>query len=84
LPSKIRLFIRNAVGEAKLVVANTDEPADPRGGRGFAEWVMLVLNALRIELSKSYRGTVDLLSEMLGITKEIGPTRLPHCTDFRT
>jgi len=39
---------------------------------------MLVLHALRIELGKSYRGTIDLLGEMPGITEEIGFTRLPH------
>lgn len=44
---------------------------------------MLVLHALRIELGKSYRVTLDLLSEMLGVLDEIGLTRLPHYTVFR-
>ena len=82
--SEIRLLTRNAVTKAKLVVANPDEPADPRGGRGFAEWAMLVLHALHIELGKSYRGTIDLLSEMPGILEEISLTRLPHYTVLRT
>jgi len=29
-------------------------------------------------LGKSYQGTIYLLSEMSGITEEIGLTRLPH------
>ena len=82
--SEIRLFTRNAVTKAKLVVANPDEPANPHEGREFAEWAMLVLNALRIELGKSYRGTIDLLSEIPGILEEIGLTRLPHFTVLRT
>ncbi|SFL48531.1 hypothetical protein SAMN04487950_3919, partial [Halogranum rubrum] len=53
--SEIRLFTRNAVAKAKLVVANPDEPAAPAGGGGFAEWAMLALHALRIEFGKSYR-----------------------------
>ncbi len=45
---------------------------------------MLVLHALRIELGKSYRGTIDLLSEMPGILEETGLTKLPHFTVLRT
>jgi len=82
--SEFRLFTRVTVATAKTVVANPDEPADPEGGRGFADWAMLTLHALRIELGKSYRVTVDLLSEMPGILKEIGLTRLPHYTVLRT
>ncbi len=39
---------------------------------------MLTLHALRIELGKSYRQTIDLLSEMPGVLAEIGLARLPH------
>jgi IS5 family transposase len=81
--SEFRLFTRNSVTKAKQVVANPDEPADPEGGGGFAEWAMLTLQALRVELGKSYRQTVDLLSEMPGILEEIGLTRLPHYTVLR-
>jgi len=84
LNSEIRLFTRNAVTKAKLVVANPDEPADPHGGRGFTEWAMLVLNALRIDMGKSYRRTIDLLSKMPRITDEIGLTKHPHFTVLRT
>ena len=45
---------------------------------------MLTLHALRIELGKPYRGTVDLLSEMPGVLDEIGLSRLPHYTVLRT
>jgi hypothetical protein len=82
--SEFRLFTRVTVATDKTAVANADEPADPEGGHGFADWAMLTLHALRIELGKSYRVTVDLLSEMLGILEEIGLTRLPHYTVLRT
>ena len=81
--SEFRLFTRECVAKAKSVVANPDEPADPEGGGGFAEWAMLTLQALRIELGKSYRQTIDLLSEMPGILDEIGLSRLPHFTVLR-
>ncbi len=45
---------------------------------------MLTLHALRIELGKSYRVAVDLLSEMPGILEETALTRLPHYTVLRT
>ena len=44
---------------------------------------MLTVNALRIELGKSYRSAVDLLSEMPGVLEEIRLTRLPHYTVLR-
>ena len=83
MSSEFRLFTRECVVKAKEVVANPDEPADHEGGGGFAEWAMLTLQALRIELGKSYRQTIDLLSEMPGILKEIGLTRLPYFTALR-
>jgi len=52
------------VVKAKSVVANPDELADSEGGGGFAEWAMLTVHTLRIELGKSSRVSVDLLSEM--------------------
>ena len=76
--SEIRLFTRNAVTKAKQVVANPDDPAGPERGGGFAEWATLALYALRIELGKSYRVTLDLLSEMPSVLEEIGLTWLPH------
>ena len=72
------------MAKAKSVVSTPDEPADPEGGGGFAEWAMLTLHAVRIELSKFYRVAVDLLSEMPGVLEEIGLTRLPHYTVLRT
>ncbi|MDS0261991.1 IS5 family transposase, partial [Haloarcula sp. S1CR25-12] len=84
MTSEIRLFTRVTVAKSKSVVANPDEPADPEGGGGFAEWAMLTLHALRIELAKSYRVALDLLSEMPGVLDEIGLTRLPHYTVLRT
>lgn len=83
MTSEIRLLTRESVAKAKQVVANPDEPADPERGGGFAEWAMLTLHAIRIELGKSYRQTIDLLSEMPGILEEIGLTRLPHYTVLR-
>ena len=83
MTSEIRLFTLQSVAKAKQVVANPDEPADPERGGGFAEWAILTLHALRIELGKSYRQTIDLLSEMPGVLGEIGLTRLPHYTVLR-
>jgi hypothetical protein len=56
---------------------------DPVVGGGFADWAMLALHALRIELGKSYRVTIDLLSERPGGLAEIGLSRLPHYSSFR-
>jgi len=81
--SEFRLFTRNSVAKAKQVVKILDEPADPEGGGGLAEWAMLALQAIRIELGKSYRQTIDLLSEMPDILEETGLTRLPHYTVLR-
>ncbi|MCU4801586.1 IS5/IS1182 family transposase, partial [Halobacteria archaeon HArc-gm2] len=78
--SEIRLFTRESVARAKEVVANPAEAADPAGGGSYADWAMLTVNALRIELGKSYRGTCDLLAEMPGILAEIGLSQVPHFT----
>lgn len=82
MTSESSLFTRNSVAKAKAVVANPDEPADPERGGGFAEWAMLTLHTLRIELNKSYCVTLDLLSEIPAILDEIGLTWLPHSTSF--
>ncbi len=83
MTSEFRLFTRNSVAKAKAVVADPDEPATPFGVGGFAEWAMLTLQALRIELGKSYRQTIDRLGEKPSILEEIGLTRLPHFTVLR-
>ena len=75
--SEIRRFARLFVVIAKIVVNNPDEPAAPIGGGGFAEWVMIAVNGLRIKLGKSYRETYDLLSEMPGVLAELGLKRPP-------
>ncbi|RDZ51342.1 IS5/IS1182 family transposase [Haloferax sp. Atlit-4N] len=67
MSSEIRRFTRVTVATAKTV----------------ADWAMLTLHALRIELGKSYRQTIDLLSEMPGVFEEIDLTRLPHDTVLR-
>ena len=45
---------------------------------------MFVLNALRIELGKSYHETIHLLIEMPGITEETGLTQLTQFIILRT
>jgi len=59
------------VVKAKSVVTTPNESADPEGGGGFAEWAMLTLHALRIELAKSHRVAVDLPTEMSSVLDEI-------------
>jgi hypothetical protein len=83
LTSEIRRFIRVTVATAKSVVENPDEPTDPVRGGGFADWAMLTRHSLRIELGKSYRQTIDLLSGIPGVLDGIGLTRLPHFTILR-
>ena len=52
MTSEFHLLTRITVAKAKSVVDNPDEPADPEGGGGFAEWAMLTLNVLQIGLEK--------------------------------
>ena len=73
--SEFRLLTRVTVAKAKSVVANPDEPADPEGGGGFAEWTMLALHAIRIEFGKFYRVTLDWVSEMPGALENLGLIR---------
>lgn len=61
------------------VADNPDEPVSFEVG-GFTEWAMLIFPAIRIDLNKSYRVALDLLSEMDGVLAENGLTRLPHYT----
>jgi len=55
-------------------------PAAPEGGGGFADYAIIPLHCLRIYLDTSYRMTIDLLTEMPQITREIGRFKadLPH------
>ncbi|MDL0126396.1 IS5-like element ISH28 family transposase, partial [Halobacterium salinarum] len=48
------------------------EVAAPEGGGGFADYAIVSLHCLRVYLEKSYRETLDLLSEMPHILAEIG------------
>ncbi len=69
MTSQIRLFTCVTEANVKSVVANPDEPADPEGGGGFAEWVMITVYALHIVMAESYRVSVDLFSEIPGVMK---------------
>ena len=81
--SEIRLLTCVTGAKVKSVVGNLNEPADLEGRGGFAEWVMLTLHTFRIERAKSYRVTLDLLSEMHSMLEGIGLKRLPHYTVLR-
>ena len=78
--SKISRFTSKAVRLAKNAVGGRGEAAAPEGGGGFADYAVVSLHCLRIYLEKSYRETLDLLSEMPQILAEIGlePGDLPH------
>jgi len=70
--SKISRFTSKAVTLAKNAVGGRGEVAAPEGGGGFADYAVVSLHCLRIYLEKSYRETLDLLSEMPHILAEIG------------
>lgn len=70
--SKISRFTSKVVRLAKNAVGGRGESAAPEGGGGFADYAVVSLHCLRIYLEKSYRVTLDLLSEMPQILGEIG------------
>jgi IS5 family transposase len=70
--SKISRFTSKAVQLAKNAVGGRGEVAAPEGGGGFADYAVVSLHCLRVYLEKSYRETLDLLSEMPQILAEIG------------
>ncbi|WP_313684522.1 IS5 family transposase [Halobellus marinus] len=70
--SKISRFTKKAVQLAKNAVGGRGEVAAPEGGGGFADYAVVSLHCLRVYLEKSYRETLDLLSEMPHILGEIG------------
>ena len=78
--SKISRFTRKVVTLAKNAVGGRGEAAAPQGGGGFADYAIVSLHCLRIYLDKSYRESLDLLSEMPQILREIGLEKadLPH------
>ena len=76
----ISRFTERVVFAVKRVVDDWDEPAAPEGGGGFTDAAMISLHCLRVYLGTTYRMTIDLLTEMPQITREIGlePADLPH------
>ena len=80
MQTTISRFTERSVWAAKSVADDSDEPAAPEGGGGFADYAMISLHCLRIYLDTTYRMTIDLLTEMPQITREIGlePANLPH------
>ena len=80
MPTQIFRFTERCVWIAKRVADDTDESAAPEGGGGFADYALIPLHCLRIYLGTSYRMTIDILTEMPRITREIGlePADLPH------
>jgi IS5 family transposase len=70
--SKISRFATKAVTLAKNAVGSRGESAAPEGGGGFADYAVVSLHCLRVYLEKSYRVSLDLLSEMPNICGEVG------------
>ncbi|RCU43682.1 IS5 family transposase [Haloplanus salinus] len=70
--SKISRFTSKAVQLAQNAVGGRGEAATPFGGGDFAKYAVVSLHCLRVYLEKSYRETLDLLSEMPQILAEIG------------
>ncbi|ELZ04951.1 ISH9-type transposase [Natrialba asiatica DSM 12278] len=65
---------------AKNAVGGRGKVAAPEGGGGFADYAVVSLHCLRVYLEKSYRESLDLLSEMSQVLGEIGlkAADLPH------
>ena len=80
MPALISRFTERCVWLAKRGADGTDDPAAPDGSGGFADYAMIPLYCLRIYLDTSYLMTIDLLTEMPQICREINiePGDLPH------
>jgi IS5 family transposase len=73
--SKISRFTSEAVPVAKNAVGERGEVAAPEEGSGFADYAVVSLHCLRVYLKKSYRESLDLLSEMPKILGRSGLRR---------
>lgn len=80
MSTQIFRFTERVVFAVKRVADDWDEPAAPEGGGGFTDAAMISIHCLRIYLDTTYRMTIDVLTEMPRISREIGlePTDLPH------
>jgi hypothetical protein len=76
----ISRFTERVTFAVKRIADDSDEPAAPERGGGFTDAAMISLHCLRIYLNTTYRMTIDLLTEMPQICREIGlePSDLPH------
>jgi len=70
--SKIFFFTGKTVRLAKNAVGGRGEVAAPEGGDDFTDYAVVSLHCLRVYMDKSYRDSLDLLSEMPQILAKIG------------
>jgi hypothetical protein len=70
--SKISCFTKKVVALTQNAVGGQGEVAAPEGGGGFADYAVVSLHYLRVYLEKSYRVSLDLLSKMPNVLREIG------------
>jgi IS5 family transposase len=63
--SKIFRFAIKSIQLANNAVGGRGEVAAPEGGGSFADYAVVSLHCLRVYLEKSYRETLEMLSEIL-------------------
>ncbi|MFW6436778.1 MAG: IS5 family transposase [Halococcoides sp.] len=78
----ISRFTSRVVSLAKKSTGGRSEPAVQRGEGGFADWVIVTIQALREFRSASYRALLDELSQMEYIVQKLDlePDELPDFT----
>lgn len=78
--TKIARFTRQVVTVAQKAVVGSPAPAISKGERGYSDWVIVSIHALREYLNQPYRRLMELLYEMPRIVRILGlrPSELPH------
>ena len=78
--TKLARFTRKVVSVAQKAVVGQPAPAFRPGEGGYADWVIVSINALREFLNQPYRRLMDILYEMPHVVGILGlrPSELPQ------
>lgn len=78
--TKTARFTKRVVSFAQKAVVGDPAPAYRPGEAGYADWVILAIQALNEYLNHDYRKLMDVLREMPRVTKSLGLTveTVPH------